>query len=115
MIKEAATLQIKELEKRFDGKGKFTSKALMGEDEFRGKGRMLAHNTIPPGASIGFHKHETDFEVYYILRGEGLVDDNGVMKPVKVGDVIYTPPGESHSIENTGSENLEFIALILFA
>ena len=115
MIKEAGSLQVKALEKRFGGKGILSVKALMGEDEFRGKGRMLAHNTIPPGGSIGFHKHETDFEVYYILRGQGLVDDNGVMTPVKVGDVVYTPPGESHSIENTGTENLEFIALILFA
>ena len=90
-------------------------KPLLSLEEFHGKGRLLSHSVIYPGSSIGFHQHHGDFETYYILKGEGVADDNGVKTPVKAGDVIYTKDGESHSIENTGTENLEIIALVLFA
>ena len=82
---------------------------------FCGKGRLFAHYVIFPGSSIGFHQHHGDFETYYILKGEGVINDNGVKTPVKAGDVIYTADGQSHGLENTGTENLEVIALVLFA
>ena len=115
MLKEASTLKTDVNEKRFGGNGFVKSKPLLATEEFLGKGRLFAHNIIPPGSSLGFHKHEGDFETYYILCGEGTVNDNGVLKPVKAGDLVYTAPGESHGMENTGTEDLEYIALILFA
>jgi len=84
------------------------------KDEFRAKGRLFAKNVLKPGTSIGLHEHVGDFETYFILSGEGLVNDNGEPKSVKPGDVIITRNGENHSIENTGTVDLEFIALILF-
>ena len=84
------------------------------KDEFNGKGRLFAKNTLKPGTSIGLHEHVGDSETYVILSGEGLVNDNGDQKLVKSGDVIITRNGEKHSIENTGSFDLEILALILF-
>lgn len=84
------------------------------KDEFNAKGRLFAKNVLKPGASIGLHEHIGDTETYVILSGEGVVNDNGDAKPVKVGDVIITKNGEKHSIENTGAFDLEFLALILF-
>jgi mannose-6-phosphate isomerase-like protein (cupin superfamily) len=115
LIKLAETLQTTIVENRFGGHGEIKVKPLLTADEFCGKGRLFAHNVIPPGSSIGFHKHAGDFETYYILKGSGVVDDNGVKTAVKAGDLLYTPAGESHSIENTGTQDLELIALILFA
>ena len=115
MIKKADTLQPVTFQNRFGGQGEVTMKHLLTGEEFCGKGRLFSHNVIFPGSSIGFHQHHGDFETYYILKGEGIADDNGTKTPVKAGDVIYTKDGESHSIENTGTENLELIALVLFA
>jgi len=115
MIKKADTLQPVTFQNRFGGQGEITMKHLLTGDEFCGKGRLFSHNVIFPGSSIGFHQHHGDFETYYILKGEGLVNDNGAKMQVKAGDVIYTRDSESHSIENTGTENLELIALVLFA
>lgn len=84
-------------------------------DEFNGKGRLFSKNTVKPGCSIGYHQHTGDSEIYYILSGEGIVDDNGTKSSVKAGDVVVTKNGESHSIENTGTIDLVIIALILFA
>ena len=44
-----------------------------------------------------------------------MVNDNGTMVAVSPGDMVLCAKGDSHSIENTGSGNLEFVALKLFA
>ena len=84
------------------------------KDEFNAKGRLFAKNVLKPGTSIGLHEHIGDFETYFVLSGEGLVNDNGYQKFVKPGDVIITRSGEKHSLENTGTLDLEILALILF-
>lgn len=96
------------------GKGAVELIHILEKEEMGGKGRLYAKNILPPGTSIGFHPHQEEFEVYYILKGEGIYNDNGAAIKVKPGDMLYNKSGESHSIENTGSEDLELIALILF-
>jgi mannose-6-phosphate isomerase-like protein (cupin superfamily) len=114
MIKHAKDLPFEVVAKRFGGNGEVASTRLLETEQFQGKGRLFAHNRIKPNSSLGLHQHKGDFEVFYILGGEGIVDDNGSKAPVKKGDVILTGNGESHSLENTGSEDLEYIALVLF-
>ena len=50
-----------------------------------------------------------------VLSGTGLYFDNGELKPVTAGDVMICKDGEEHMLENDGTEDLEFIALILYA
>ena len=75
--------------------------------------RLLSELTLPPGSSIGNHNHENECEYYIILSGNGTVDDNGKEVPVKTGDVTVTSSGDSHSITNTGTVPLVFIAIIV--
>ena len=87
---------------------------LNGADEMYGKGRMFNHMILAPGNTVGWHKHEGDNEVFYILSGSGEYNDNGTVAAVHPGDVCICNDGEFHSLANTGSEPLEFIALILY-
>jgi mannose-6-phosphate isomerase-like protein (cupin superfamily) len=75
--------------------------------------RMLAELTLPPGASIGYHRHDNETEYFLILSGEGEVNDNGAVKTVKTGDAVITGNGASHSIKNTGAAPLVFHAVIV--
>lgn len=75
--------------------------------------KTYAKITIPAGTAMKYHKHEGDFEIYYVVEGEGTYNDNGTEYPVKVGDVMRCGDGECHSIANTGSTDLSFIALIV--
>lgn len=97
------------------GKGNLLMTKLLENDQFQGKGRLFARMVLAPGSSIGLHQHTGDVEAFYILSGEGTALDNGVKKSIQAGDVMFTGNGETHSIENTGTNDLEFIALILFA
>jgi mannose-6-phosphate isomerase-like protein (cupin superfamily) len=114
MIKRNNELRCEYVDSMRGGKGTTQVIHLLEKDQFHNKGRLFARNILKPGTSIGYHKHEGDFEGYYFLKGEGTFDDNGKKSIVRAGDFTLIAVGESHSIENTGKEDLEFIALILF-
>jgi len=102
--------------KKFNGAGELKAiKILESIDEMSGKGRLFNHCFLEPGCEIGWHVHNGDGEVYYILSGTGTYSDNGTLIPVSGGDVTMVYSGEGHSLLNSGSETLEFIALILYS
>ncbi|MGI6192672.1 MAG: cupin domain-containing protein [Christensenellales bacterium] len=75
--------------------------------------RFMALVDFKPGESIGEHAHNGETELYYILKGEATVIDNGVPVKVYAGDAIVTGNGASHSIQNTGAEDLSMLAVIV--
>ncbi len=79
------------------------------------KSPLFALQVLPPGSCIGYHQHTEDVEAYYIIKGVGRVNDNGTAVTVSSGDMVFCAKGDSHSIENIGDGNLDFIALKLFA
>ncbi|WP_270940801.1 cupin domain-containing protein [Romboutsia lituseburensis] len=113
MIKRAKDIEVKRVNNLRGGKKRVNIKHLIQGDELKDKAKMISKITLPKGASIGYHDHTEDFEVYYILSGVGVVDDNGNITKVSKGDVIYTCDGATHSIENTGENDLEFIAIVI--
>jgi quercetin dioxygenase-like cupin family protein len=96
------------------GNGSVFFDYLIEPEVFGGKGRMFAATTLKPGCSIGRHQHVNDFEVYYILAGKGLYDDNGTRAEVAQGDVCLARDGEFHGIENTGPDDLVIVAMIIY-
>ena len=90
-----------------------TSTKLLEEEQMHGEAKVFARVALRPGSMAPLHKHEGSFEAFYILAGHGEVSDNGVTAQVKVGDVMFTDDGESHSIKNIGDTDLEYIALVV--
>ncbi|MBQ7544022.1 MAG: cupin domain-containing protein [Synergistaceae bacterium] len=69
--------------------------------------------TLRPGDSISLHSHADNEDTYIILSGEGMfTDGDGGEYVVGPQSVTLAGPGQSHALENTGSENLIFIDLI---
>ena len=90
-----------------------TSTKLLEEAQMHGEAKVFARVALRPGSMAPLHKHEGSFEAFYILAGKGEVNDNGVTAQVKLGDVMFTDDGESHSIKNIGDTDLEYIALVV--
>ena len=88
---------------------------IAGPEELNNKGRLFNRMTLNPGSSIGYHVHENDAELFYILSGTGVYSDNGTDVEVKSGDVAICETGHGHSFTNTGADALEFIAVIVYA
>ena len=78
------------------------------QDELGGilKGKLI------PGASIGLHTHESNYEVIYIVSGHGTMLCDGEEEVLGPGDCTYCPQGHTHSLMNTGAEDLEFFAVL---
>lgn len=96
-----------------NGKGEVDILHLIEKQSLFGKARLFAKLSVKPGSSIGLHKHENEFEIFYVLSGKGLFNDNGNIIPVQAGDICFTAPGETHSIENTTQQDLELLATII--
>ena len=96
------------------GKGTLTNTHFLNNEDTCGAGRLFVKSMLTPGSSIGNHTHKGDFENYYILSGKALVNDNGENVILEAGDSVLCKNGQSHSIENIGDTNLEYIALIIF-
>lgn len=72
----------------------------------------MMQGKLPAGASIGYHKHEGNCEMIFIVEGEGKVLFDDKEYPVKPGEVLYCPEGHSHSLINNGTEDLVFYAVV---
>lgn len=95
------------------GTGEITIRHHFKSDEIKARTRLCAELILPPGASIGSHDHVNEDEVYIIQKGQGLMTDGGKEFPVAAGDAILTGQGASHSIKNTGTEDLVVTAVII--
>ena len=102
--------------KMFGGEGEAEMHVILkAPEEMYGKGRVFNRVVLAPGAEVAWHVHRGDGECYYILKGEGLYSDNGELITMRPGDMSFVGDGEGHSMKNVGSEDLEMIALILYA
>lgn len=107
---------ISEIKERMrGGEGQVVITPIFQPGEFRGGARLIARLTLEKGCSIGYHPHEQEEEIFYILSGRGVVADNAANneKVVNPGDAAITLGGESHSIRNDGPDTLEILAMIL--
>ncbi|MCM1313141.1 MAG: cupin domain-containing protein [Bacteroides sp.] len=78
---------------------------------FDGTNRIM-NATLLPGASIGMHTHETSSETIFITEGCGTVIEDGEPMEISAGQCHYCPKGHTHSMINTGSEPLRFLAVV---
>lgn len=73
---------------------------------------MASRIELEPEASVGFHLHDCDEEVYAIVSGEGIYEFDGGSYPALPGDIFVTKKGMSHGLKNTGRETLVFFAVV---
>lgn len=75
-------------------------------------GNRIMHGRLVPGASIGYHVHDNNCEIVFVLSGSGkaLYDDGE--ERITAGVCHYCPKGHGHSLINDGDEDLVFWAAI---
>jgi mannose-6-phosphate isomerase-like protein (cupin superfamily) len=112
MIITRSEMKSEKRENMRDGNGVIGITHLENPENMK-NGRLFAEIDIPAGASIGPHEHGTETEYYYILEGEGIVEDDGKDTPVKAGEMVVTGGGASHSIRNSGDVPIKMIAVIV--
>lgn len=66
---------------------------------------------LPPGTSIGRHRHGRDRETYIVLSGSGLMYRDGEVFRVGAGDIVVNEPFGEHGLSNDSDTEL---ALLVF-
>jgi mannose-6-phosphate isomerase-like protein (cupin superfamily) len=71
----------------------------------------LAHAKVLPGQATKPHKLRTS-EVYYIIKGYGLMHIDKEVRKVGSGCAVYIPPESVQYIENIDKSDLIFICIV---
>lgn len=111
--KEEFTPELREHMRGGDGTVEITN--FVTEKELYNKGRLFGTIRLAPGCGIGYHVHEKDSELFYILKGTAVYTDGDEEKTVAAGDVTITPAGTGHAIRNESGEDVLLVALIVYA
>ena len=98
------------------GEGKYESRLLVDAESVGSQNLVVNHFTLKPGQKTYPGHHPAPFEeVYYILRGHGILTlGRRVKRKYEVGPdtVAYIAAMEDHQIENVGTEDLEMITMM---
>ena len=83
---------------------------------FAGGCNFVDYAVVPPGASIGRHRHADDEEeLYLVLEGEAMMWRDGDQLAVRAGDLVRNRPGGEHGLVNTGTGPLRLFVIELRA
>lgn len=93
------------------GRGAVGFRQVWGTRDFSTNFEYLNHLLLPPGASVGYHRHEGVQEAYVIMSGSGRVTVDDETAEVVRGDVIPNRLGGAHGIYNHGAADLELFVV----
>ena len=75
---------------------------------------FIDYAELPPGASIGRHRHRHDEEeLYLVLDGRGTLWRDGEELEVRSGDLVRNRAGGEHALRNTGDGPLRLFVFEL--
>jgi mannose-6-phosphate isomerase-like protein (cupin superfamily) len=96
------------------GKGTMQYRRALGPEVFKTSWAFVDHMVIPPGGSVGPFSYRGIAQFYYVMAGQGTVSLAGrgqQSATILTGDAVPIQLSEIHTIENTGTEPLELMAV----
>ena len=99
----------------FEKGDKFESRSVRIGPKIGAKDLGYSYDVVPPGKrSCPFHSHRAEEEMFFILKGEGLLRYGDETRKVRAGDVICCPvggPETAHQIVNDSDADLAYLSV----
>lgn len=74
-----------------------------------------SYDVVPPGkCGCPFHSHRAEEEMFFIVRGSGLLRYGAQTRPIRAGDIICCPTGgpeTAHQIINNSDGDLAYLSI----
>jgi mannose-6-phosphate isomerase-like protein (cupin superfamily) len=97
-----------------DGEGAIRFARVAEAGALAGACNFIDYAELPPGASIGRHRHASDEEeLYLVLEGQGSMWRDGEQLEVRSGDLVRNRPGGEHGLRNIGGGPLKLFVFEL--
>lgn len=106
MIFDFSKMEVARIENFKGGSKEIYSKMFTDNDT------KIMLSVLKPGASIGYHKHETNCEVIFMIKGSASVTFDTEELRLKSGQAFYCPKGHSHNLINDTEEEIMFFAVV---
>jgi uncharacterized cupin superfamily protein len=94
---------------------KFETRAVRVGPRIGAKDLGYAYDVLPPGKTgCPFHSHRAEEEMFFIIRGNGLLRYGSETRKIRAGDFICCPtggPDTAHQIINDSTEPLEYMSV----
>lgn len=82
------------------GVGPISFRRLMDADQFKSALDFVDFTIVPPGSTIGRHFHQGSEEMYFVVRGEPLINVNGGEQRARPGTLAVVRSGQWHQLTN---------------
>ena len=102
---------LRPVERMNGGNGTVQYRRTLQPEVFYTNWAYMDHVLLPPGASVGRHRHVGVEELHYVMKGAGQFHLEKESEPVREGEAIPVLFNEVHAFENTGQEPLEIMII----
>lgn len=92
-----------------DGIGTILAHRIFARDGRNPGASFIDLAVLPPGTSIGRHRHGNDHETYVVLSGSGVMYRDGTEFRVSAGDVVVNQPYGEHGLFNDSDTDLSLL------
>lgn len=102
---------LRPVDKMHGGNGAVQYRRVLRPEVFYTNWSYADHAVVPPGGSIGAHRHEGVEEFYYVISGSGAARVNKETAEIKKGDAVPILLNDVHSFRNNSQEDLELLII----
>lgn len=93
------------------GLGPYELFEIWGRTDFSSNVDFMDRMLVPPGSSVGLHKHGNNEEMYIVLDGQATMTVEGRPVAVKKGDMILNPTFGEHGLVNDSEADIDLLVI----
>lgn len=93
------------------GRGPYELFEIWGGSDFASNVDFMDRMVVPPGSTVGLHKHGNNEEMYVVLEGQATMTVEGKPVRVKKGDMILNPTFGEHGLVNDSNADIDLLII----